>query len=59
MNLLNGKKTYFVAAAIAAASAARYLGYIDSDAYEAIFGLLTGTGLATLRSGVQSQPAGQ
>lgn len=58
LEFLCGKKTYFIAAAVALASVARYLGYIDDAAYTTILGLLGAGGLASLRAGVtKSAPA--
>lgn len=49
LNFLSGKRTYFIAAGIAVATAAKYLGYITDTQYEAIVGFLGAGSLATMR----------
>lgn len=51
---LAGYRTYLVAAAMAALAAAYGLGWIDRSTYEMLLGLLTGAGMATIRSGVKN-----
>ena len=51
---LSGRKTYVVAFFLAFASFAFNMGWIDKASYDAVFGLLTATGLATLRAGVEA-----
>ncbi len=54
MNRLNGYKTYLNALAIGIASAAHYLGWIDTQAYFLILGILTGTTVASIRHAITS-----
>jgi hypothetical protein len=49
---LDGKKTYITAAALALASFALAMGWLDREQYEIIVGLFGSLGLAALRSGV-------
>ena len=51
---LNGYKTYIVALLVGVASALHYMGWIDSEAYNIILGLLIGTGMATIRHGISA-----
>ena len=53
MKKLDGYKTYITAVLIGVASAVHYLGYIDTQAYVAILGILGAGGLATLRHGIK------
>lgn len=46
--MMQGYKTYVVAAMIAAASVGKYLGYIDEVTYHTLLGLLGAGGAATL-----------
>ena len=50
--MLTGYKTYIVAAAMAAATAAKALGWIDEAVFQTVMGLLGASGVATLRAGV-------
>jgi len=52
MAWLSGKKTYIVAALMAIATGAKFLGYLSPEAYTTVEGLLLGGGLAALRAGV-------
>lgn len=54
---LDGKKTYIAAAALALASFALAMGWLDKEQYQVIVGLLGSLGLAALRSGVANSPA--
>ena len=49
---LAGKKTYLTAAALALASFALALGWLDREQYDLILGVLGSLGLAALRAGV-------
>lgn len=51
--MLKGKKTYIVAAMIAGAGVLHTLGYISSEVLTTVITVLTGAGLATLRSSVK------
>lgn len=53
---LEGKKTYICAGLIGLLSAAKFLGWIDEQAYMVAFGLLTGGGLASLRAAKPDSP---
>ena len=53
LHVLDGYKTFLVALAIGVASAVHYLGWIDTQAYLLIIGILAPTGLATLRQGIK------
>ena len=62
LDKLSGCKSYFIAALIGLISAAKFLGWIDEATFGVLFGLLTGGGLAALRSGIeksQSCPVNQ
>lgn len=53
LDFIRGKKTYFFAVVAALATAAKYLGYITEDQFQAIMGL-TGAGAAiSLRSALK------
>jgi hypothetical protein len=52
MNSMPGYKTYIIAALIAVATAANYLGYLSNEAYQTILALLGAGGLATMRASV-------
>ncbi len=52
MGWLQGKKTYIVAALVAAATFAHSVGWIDDTLFQALLGLLGAGGLAALRAGV-------
>jgi len=54
LHALDGYKTYLTALGIGLASAARYLGWIDMEAYLLIIGILAPVGLASLRSGIKN-----
>ncbi len=53
MDSLKGYRTYIIAALIGILSAAHFLGYVDQGTFETFTVLLTGGGLATLRSAVE------
>jgi hypothetical protein len=55
MMSLEGKKTYLTAAALALASFALAVGWLDREQYDVILGLLGSLGLAALRAGVAKQ----
>jgi len=50
--VLEGKKTYLTALALALAAFARALGWLDQHQYELVLGLAGSLGLAALRAGV-------
>jgi hypothetical protein len=50
--MLAGKKTYITAAILGLAGVARGLGWLDTQQYELLLGLLGSLGLAALRAGV-------
>ena len=52
MDALKGKKTYIIAAAVAAVTVIQFLGYIDAATAGTLYGLLGAGGLATMRSAV-------
>ena len=52
MNFLTGKKTYLIAGAVALATFAHIMGWLDDGVYQMICGLLGAGGLAALRAGV-------
>jgi|WetSurMetagenome_2_1015567.scaffolds.fasta_scaffold38931_3 hypothetical protein len=52
MKDLAGYKTYIFAAAIALATFAKAVGWIDDNAYQVILALFGAGGLAALRAGV-------
>lgn len=54
MKTLSGYKTYFIAIAIGAVTAIHSLGVIDENTANLLIMLLTGGGLATLRSGIKT-----
>ena len=51
-NKLVGKKTYLVAFALALATFAQAVGWIDQNVYEAVIGFMGALGLGALRAGV-------
>lgn len=51
--MLKGYKTYIVAVLIAGAGVLHTLGYISSDVLTTVITILTGAGLASLRSSVK------
>ncbi|KKN18192.1 hypothetical protein LCGC14_0958280 [marine sediment metagenome] len=53
VHILDGYKTYIIAIGIGLASAAHSLGWIDTQAYLLIVGILAPSGLATLRQGIK------
>jgi len=53
--MFTGYRTYLIAAALAVATGAHALGWIDGATYQAIAGLLGAGGLATLRAGVKTE----
>ena len=55
IEFLKGKKTYLIAILIGIASTFHYLGYIDTQAYTAILGLLGAGGFASLRAGISKE----
>jgi hypothetical protein len=50
--MLNGKKTYIVAAVMALGAFARAMGWLDQSQFELLLSLGGSMGLAALRSGV-------
>lgn len=54
MNVLSGWKTYILAAVIAIASAAKYLGYITEELYQAVVGIAGSGAAITLRSALKN-----
>jgi|WetSurMetagenome_2_1015567.scaffolds.fasta_scaffold23633_4 hypothetical protein len=50
--MLNGKKTYIVAAVMALGAFARSMGWLDQSQFELLLSLGGSLGLAALRSGV-------
>jgi len=54
MQVLQGRKTYIIAALLAVLAAAQYIGYIDEQTAQQLYILLTGGGIAALRNGVSS-----
>lgn len=46
--MLTGNKTYIVAALIAIVTVAHSLGYIDTNTWTTLLGLLNGAGISTL-----------
>lgn len=52
MDILKGRKTYLIAAAVAVVVFARMAGLIDEGVYQVVLGLLGAGGLATLRAGM-------
>ncbi len=54
LSKLNGYKTYLNALAIGIASAVHYLGWVDTDAYILILGILTGTTAASIKHAITS-----
>lgn len=53
MDFLKGRKTYLIAALWAISTFAHSVGYIDSNTYQMIQGILFPAGLATLRAGIK------
>lgn len=49
---MNGKKTYICAGALALATFAKAMGWIDETIFQALLGLAGAGGLAALRAGV-------
>ena len=58
MAMLQGKKTYIVAGATAAAAVAHALGYVDDPTYQMLLGLLGASGAATLAAKINRQSNG-
>ena len=54
---LKGYRTYIVAAVIALASAAKYLGYIDEQLYQLVVGLCGAGAAASIRLGSKDDAA--
>lgn len=50
MNVLQGYRTYIIAALIGLLTVGHQLGYIDSTTYQTLLGVLGAGGLATLRA---------
>ena len=50
MNVLQGYRTYIIAALIGLVTVGHQLGYIDSTTYQTLLGVLGAGGLATLRA---------
>ena len=50
---LDGKKTYITAVVAALASFAMAMGWLSTEQYQVILGLLASLGLAALRSGIE------
>lgn len=50
MNALQGYRTYIIAGLIGVATVLHQLGYIDSQTYQTVLGVLGAGGLATLRA---------
>lgn len=55
MNVLDGYKTYIVAALMVVASGLQAQGYISADVYTWLQGILLGGGFATLRAAKAGQ----
>lgn len=53
--MFQGKKTYITAAVMALVTFARGMGWIDTQQYELIMGLLAALGISALRSGVEKK----
>lgn len=49
---MSGYRTYIIATLVGLLAAAKFLGYVDEQTFQALFALLTGGGLATLRMAV-------
>lgn len=56
--MLNGLKTYIVAALMGIATAANYMGWLTDDAYKTIMAFLASLGVATMRSAI-ANPKGK
>lgn len=52
--MLSGYKTYLFAAVVAIASAAKYLGYLTEELYQAIVGLAGSGAAISLRSALKN-----
>jgi hypothetical protein len=50
--MLNGKKTYIIAAIMALGAFARGMGWLEQDQFELLLSLAGSLGLAALRAGV-------
>jgi hypothetical protein len=50
--MVDGRKTYFIAAGMVVISGLRAQGYIDDNTYATLLGLLNGAGFAALRAGL-------
>lgn len=59
--MLSGYKTYIFAAVVAIASAAKYLGYITEELYQAVIGIAGSGAAITLRSALKkaADPVGK
>lgn len=55
---LSGKKTYILAAIAGLLTVAHALGWITSEVYQTLMGLVGAGGLATLRQGVKKGQGG-
>ncbi len=55
MSRFNGYKTYIVAVLIALASALHYLGYVDTEAYALILGVLGAGSIGTIRHAIKTE----
>ena len=54
MDFLKGYRTYIIAAAIAALTVAKYLGYVTEATYQEALAFLGAGGLVTLRAAQRS-----
>lgn len=52
--MLSGYKTYIFAAVVAIASAAKYLGYITEELYQAVVGIAGSGAAISLRSALKN-----
>jgi len=55
LDKIKGYKTYGFALILAGATAAHYLGFINDQIYQAIVGIASGGGLASLRSAIKPE----
>ena len=51
---LRGKKTYVIAAAVALLTFAHHVGWLDTQTYQFLVGLLGAGAVATLRAGIKN-----
>lgn len=55
MSILNGKKSYIVAAVVAVVAVLNYLGYLTPEVYQSVLGLLGAAGIYAVRNAIEGK----